>query len=103
MNESDNVFYRIKQENDAKKAMADIAKAKQRELPADINQMLFVYVRETSAGRLVRVLHNDDAAEFEDDDDWVRVASIQPRAFIEQILQQILQDNKAIFDGVFKK
>jgi len=99
MNETDNVFYRIKQENDAKKAAADRAKAKQQELPADTSAMLFVYVRETAAGRLVRVLHNDDAAEFEDDDDWVHVASIQPRAFIEQILQ----DNKAIFDGVFKK
>lgn len=84
-------------------AMADfdagMAKSKRQELPADTSSMLFVYVRETAAGRLVRVLHNDDANEFEDDEDWRHVATIQPRAFVEQILQ----DNKAIFDSVFKK
>lgn len=72
---------------------------KRQELSADPGTMLFVYVRETAAGRLVRVAGVAENKIFKDNDNWLHVATLQPRAFIEQILN----DNKAIFDSVFKK
>lgn len=63
----------------------------------DTNDVLFVYIRNTSEGRLIRVVYSADAKEFEDDYDWANVGTIQPRAFIESLLQ----DNEVIFHGCF--
>lgn len=65
----------------------------------DINDVLYIYVRHTSEGRLIRVVYSADAAAFDDHHAWERVGTVQPRAFIEALLQ----DNEIIFAGCSPK
>lgn len=66
---------------------------------SDTNDVLFVYVRYTDERRIVRAVWSADAKEFEADEDWINVGTIQPRPFIESMLQ----DNEIIFAGCFPK
>lgn len=63
----------------------------------EVLDVLYIYIRHTSEGRLIRVVYSADAKEFEDDEDWLNVGTIQPRAFIEQLMQ----NNESIFAGCF--
>lgn len=75
-----------------------------REKPAvnisiDMYDVLYIYIRHTSEGRLIRVVYSADAKEFEDDPDWLNVGTISPRSFIESLLQY----NEIIFAACFPK
>jgi len=48
----------------------------------DLSSMLFVYVR---LGAVV-VTYLDDAKEYEDHPEWEHIATLEPRAYVEHLL-----------------
>jgi len=63
-----------------------------------IEDVLFIYTRQTQNEKLLRVVKPLDVKVFEDDPDWVHIGTIEPRAFIECLLQ----DNPVILAGCFR-